>query len=831
MNIEFKCPQCGQIVEADESDRGQVAACPHCGKGIVVPRGKTNGEVQRPESKVVHIKCPHCGTAYEVSRQDMCRRTSCEVCGKSFVIGTTGPITQAANAKTATSQTYPTPCPHQIMDVGKNDSEPSARIPKLTIWIAAGAACMVVMLTFAFVLGRHSGQSDSPAKAIAMMRTDDGNKPMEEKATIPVSNEANAKSSEDTIPAGDAISETDVGTVVKTETEPKSSNTSGNLPEEVTPAMDIKTEKEEVATTNDETETSRQHSSRERMNDDDVKGEADMSMAKMIASPTNLKMREFAGHRLGEIYEGKIEIIEIDPRNPKPFTIKQHLKGNAGPFVGFEAEFGYTVKSKQLAFIVVHTPYDPNKEIEKKLTEKELYKYYGISNRDIDAIRNGSRTLSVPLKNQDIRPYGVCLNGVIYGRDMDWRSHKTYACIADIKLLNELNDELIEMQDTAITKYKLSTDSSTLQSFCGIRFGTRDSDVGGGESSVLIEGKEYQMPRSIMKCNKFRAFKDRADVWTSRSGNVFLIHVEPGDRPVGMERDGSLRKEAQTVLDILTKKYGKPFLLKKESRYNVVESRSHNPTPNYMFPIGHSGIYLFCGGRRERGLYCMNDIWARKAVENIAQNKKESVLAGYEVFASEDFFGFKLGAKSPSWMTKYINSTSANKMNDGTIIIKFFRDLPVKCRKLNSLKIGLSWTSHRIARITAEFEPFNRFEKPKEEFHSLCAMCEKKLKVKPQMGQNRNGKSLATFTAENNMRVTIQPCEYNGWFTQLTAESPAMLNLAKKEHEVWRVKDEAAKEASLSGVEALTGESAPDAKVPLAPGKSSGGKLHLTPRH
>ena len=40
MNIEFKCPQCGQTVEADESDRGQVAACPHCGKGIVVPRGK-----------------------------------------------------------------------------------------------------------------------------------------------------------------------------------------------------------------------------------------------------------------------------------------------------------------------------------------------------------------------------------------------------------------------------------------------------------------------------------------------------------------------------------------------------------------------------------------------------------------------------------------------------------------------------------------------------------------------------------------------------------------------------------------------------------------------
>lgn len=36
--FQFKCPQCGQTVETDESSRGQVAECPHCGKGIVVPR-------------------------------------------------------------------------------------------------------------------------------------------------------------------------------------------------------------------------------------------------------------------------------------------------------------------------------------------------------------------------------------------------------------------------------------------------------------------------------------------------------------------------------------------------------------------------------------------------------------------------------------------------------------------------------------------------------------------------------------------------------------------------------------------------------------------------
>ena len=38
MNFEFKCPQCGQTVEADDSMRGQVAPCPYCEKNIVVPK-------------------------------------------------------------------------------------------------------------------------------------------------------------------------------------------------------------------------------------------------------------------------------------------------------------------------------------------------------------------------------------------------------------------------------------------------------------------------------------------------------------------------------------------------------------------------------------------------------------------------------------------------------------------------------------------------------------------------------------------------------------------------------------------------------------------------
>ena len=38
MNIQFKCPQCGQMVEADESAIGQTASCPYCDKRIIVPK-------------------------------------------------------------------------------------------------------------------------------------------------------------------------------------------------------------------------------------------------------------------------------------------------------------------------------------------------------------------------------------------------------------------------------------------------------------------------------------------------------------------------------------------------------------------------------------------------------------------------------------------------------------------------------------------------------------------------------------------------------------------------------------------------------------------------
>lgn len=234
MNFEFKCPQCGNAVAVDESYRGQVVECPHCAKGIVVPRNKTSGQaLQRPESKVVSIQCPHCGTEYEATQQDMHRLVSCEVCGKNFVAGTTSrkqsvgvtqprPTTQTGSQMSTASRPSQMPRSRPFIAIGNATLAPCTRRPKLAIWIAASTACIIVMLSLAFTFGRHGSNTSSAAKTVAIVST---------------SNEANVKSSEE------APSENDADIVKKEEFAPvqASNKKSGDEPEE-------------VATTNNENE-------------------------------------------------------------------------------------------------------------------------------------------------------------------------------------------------------------------------------------------------------------------------------------------------------------------------------------------------------------------------------------------------------------------------------------------------------------------------------------------------------------------------------------------------------------------------------------------------
>ena len=52
--FKFKCPQCNGHIEADDSFCGQTVACPHCNKGIVVPRNANNIPTNQVASQPVH---------------------------------------------------------------------------------------------------------------------------------------------------------------------------------------------------------------------------------------------------------------------------------------------------------------------------------------------------------------------------------------------------------------------------------------------------------------------------------------------------------------------------------------------------------------------------------------------------------------------------------------------------------------------------------------------------------------------------------------------------------------------------------------------------------
>ena len=58
MNIQFKCPQCGQMVEADESAIGQTASCPYCDKRIIVPKERIQKRSTTAENVDVPLRKP-----------------------------------------------------------------------------------------------------------------------------------------------------------------------------------------------------------------------------------------------------------------------------------------------------------------------------------------------------------------------------------------------------------------------------------------------------------------------------------------------------------------------------------------------------------------------------------------------------------------------------------------------------------------------------------------------------------------------------------------------------------------------------------------------------
>jgi DNA-directed RNA polymerase subunit RPC12/RpoP len=59
MNIAFNCTQCGKAVVVDELYRGSAVECPHCNKGIVVPRETPRNNPRGSTSRSADVEQEH----------------------------------------------------------------------------------------------------------------------------------------------------------------------------------------------------------------------------------------------------------------------------------------------------------------------------------------------------------------------------------------------------------------------------------------------------------------------------------------------------------------------------------------------------------------------------------------------------------------------------------------------------------------------------------------------------------------------------------------------------------------------------------------------------
>lgn len=162
--FKFNCPQCGQAVETDEDNRGHVAECPHCGKGIVVPRGAPRLGVKRSVERMsqqtntqavfpyrrqpfplqnnngLQAVCPQCGAQYEVDRKDLNRSITCGTCGNKFVVGASNTLREDVASA--------------FRDCG---TIPEWRY--FVAWLAYSAAALLAVAVFCALLGFILGAS------------------------------------------------------------------------------------------------------------------------------------------------------------------------------------------------------------------------------------------------------------------------------------------------------------------------------------------------------------------------------------------------------------------------------------------------------------------------------------------------------------------------------------------------------------------------------------------------------------------------------------------------------------------------------------------------
>lgn len=87
MSFISRCPYCKNAFEAEEAWIGKIAACPSCGKKIIIQRDEEKADTPKHLSGTKFTsRCPFCGSAYQALEAGIGQIMNCPGCGKQIII-------------------------------------------------------------------------------------------------------------------------------------------------------------------------------------------------------------------------------------------------------------------------------------------------------------------------------------------------------------------------------------------------------------------------------------------------------------------------------------------------------------------------------------------------------------------------------------------------------------------------------------------------------------------------------------------------------------------------------------------------------------------------
>ena len=780
--FDFKCPQCGESIEADDFFRGEVAECPLCRKGIVIPRapvihpkefthpidGPRGQQIKKeinssplhqgkqiPEEQMMVrlIQCPYCGTAYEVGQTESGRKARCGTCGKSFVIQLTstsesipkhtsyagcsnGIITSNDSTSWGIMSVARLPCTavKAFFDFVNRlmDKIPALHNPrrKLIAW----GLLLISACTFCWhIAGSEHHQDHNICRRIfSYTQSSDNNE-----TKFALRNKGNGHTSQR------AISKNSI-----------TSRLTGKTLEHLKELEEMSNEQ-------------------------------------------RARFGFFQGWQLGAVDES---VPDLDTHSPTVFMRHLRIREPFDVFTNAEITLVYTPVSKKMAGLIItqtNSVVKTDSSRERARIETAIIELYKAKDYKLPMAFLESTDFQIE------EPGGIagfCVDGRIFSvtyKDLKNGMAEYRLYIAETNLVADIPRETVHAQSAAISN-ALTSGTVKLDSFCGIKFGDKLNGYPFNDGLPYIK-KDPQSGKLLgctkgksVKCNAFRYFNLRTQPTASisyKTERVFRLEMRV-DSLSEIKTEGGLDGEIAKILKILEDKYAvKPYRLHVNSKYRL--SSTGWPSREYLFPLANSEIHLFTDPSYPMKLIAINGEWTKRALDELQTWREERALLGADVLARkgkekdpkaislhfkpgtlECFMGYTFGERG-----KCRGHPALYSEEDG-YREWLVRGVQPKFRRMNMYNVVTTWSSHLVYGVrcsmpdTACYPEFTT----EEELANINTILTKYLKVEPTHKKIAKGTSWSYTVGD-----VIVELSWDGLYIQLEARNLVLQKMAKDE--------------------------------------------------